>query len=90
MNYFDLVVGSNLDGTMTDKTEIISYILADQKIEKVKTVMIGDRKHDIIGAKNNGIDSIAVSYGYGSKEELEKINPTKIASTVEELLQMLT
>lgn len=88
--YFDLVVGSNLDGTRTAKTEIIQYIVDaynHQTLEKF--IMIGDRKHDIIGANNTEIDSIGVTYGYGSFEELRHANPTHIVTSVEELKAIL-
>jgi len=84
--YFDLVVGSNLDGTRSSKTEIIQYILDEYKdLMKDEFIMIGDRKHDIIGAENTGIDSIGVTYGYGSLDELIHSNPTYIVNNVEEL-----
>ncbi|MFD2442643.1 HAD family hydrolase [Bacillus sp. CGMCC 1.16607] len=88
--YFDLVVGSNLDGTRSSKTEIIQYILdkyTEYKLEDF--IMIGDRKHDIIGAMNTGIDSIGVTYGYGSFEELSHSNPTYLVKSVEELTRIL-
>lgn len=88
--YFDLVVGSNLDGTRTAKTEIIQYIL--DKYNKYKLddfIMIGDRKYDMIGAKNTGIDSIGVTYGYGSFEELSDSHPTHIVNSVEEIKEIL-
>lgn len=84
--YFELVIGSNLDGTRTSKTEIIQYILDQYKENKLSDfIMIGDRKHDIIGAINTGIDSIGVAYGYGSLEELTQSNPTYIVRTVNDL-----
>ena len=89
ISYFDHVVGSNMDGTMTDKTEIIKYIL-DMKLNKPdETVMIGDRKYDIIGANNNQIKSIAVSYGYGSMEELKSASPSHICNNIPELDKLL-
>jgi phosphoglycolate phosphatase len=85
-HYFDLIAGSHLDGTRTAKTEIIQYILDHYSQNPAEHfIMIGDRKHDIIGAHNTGIDSIGVTYGYGSKEEIEQINPTYQAKTVLEL-----
>jgi phosphoglycolate phosphatase len=89
-HHFDLIVGSNLDGTRTAKTEIIQYIL-DHFGEHPSDafIMIGDRKHDIIGAHNTGIDSIGVTYGYGSEEEITQINPTYKVSTVFELKGLL-
>jgi phosphoglycolate phosphatase len=88
--YFDLVVGSNLDGTRTSKTEIIQYILDkfnDYKLDDY--IMIGDREHDIIGANNTGIDSIGVTYGYGSFDELSHSNPTYIVKSVNQLKDIL-
>lgn len=52
-------------------------------------IMIGDKKHDIIGANNNGIDSIGVTYGYGSYEELSHSNPTYIVKSVDQLKDIL-
>lgn len=85
--YFDFICGSNLDGTMSDKTEIIRYIVKEKNINKQRTVMVGDRKHDIIGAHNNGIDSIGVSYGYGSEEELKNSKPTHIIKSVQDFVR---
>lgn len=88
--YFNLIVGSNLDGTRASKTEIIQYIL-DKYTEHTleEFIMIGDRKHDIIGANNVGIDSIGVTYGYGSFEELCDSKPSYIANNVDELRDIL-
>lgn len=88
--YFDLVVGSNLDGTRTAKTEIIQYIIDAYNHHTLDNfIMIGDRKHDIIGANNTGIDSIGVTYGYGSFEELRHANPTHIVTSVDKLKAIL-
>ena len=88
--YFDKVIGSNLDETRTTKGEVIEYILANLDNQKKKqVVMIGDRKHDIIGAKMNHIDSIGVTYGYGSLEELQKEKPTNIIDNVNGLIRLL-
>ncbi|HEY2495370.1 MAG TPA: HAD family hydrolase [Paenibacillus sp.] len=84
-HYFAALYGSNLDGTMADKTSIIRSIIVDKELNIEKTIMIGDRKHDIIGANNNGISSIAVEYGYGNSEELLECNPTYTYRTVAEL-----
>jgi phosphoglycolate phosphatase len=89
-HHFDLIVGSNLDGTRTAKTEIIQYILEHyEQYPPEEFIMIGDRKHDIIGAHNTGINSIGVTYGYGSQEEINQINPTYQVKTVLELKKFL-
>lgn len=88
--YFEFIVGSNLDGTRASKTEIIQYILDKYNDHKLDDfIMIGDRKHDIIGANNSGIDSIGVTYGYGSFEEISHSNPTYIVESVEQLKDIL-
>ncbi|KPJ72348.1 5'-nucleotidase [candidate division TA06 bacterium DG_78] len=84
--YFYFIFGSNLDLTLTSKTEIIKNVLLKlMDYQKNQVIMIGDRKEDVIGAQQNGLDSIAVTYGYGSNEELKKVNPTYIIHSVEEL-----
>ena len=84
--YFDVIVGSNLDGTRTDKHEVIQEVLVQLgSPTKEAVVMIGDRKHDIIGAQKEGIASIGVQYGFGSMEELKAEKPNVIVQTVQEL-----
>lgn len=88
--FFDLVVGSNLDGTRVAKTEVIQYILEQYTTYELSDfIMIGDRKHDIIGAKNTSIDCIGVTYGYGSNEEIRLAAPTYTATSVKELKDIL-
>lgn len=89
-DFFKLVVGSNLDGTRVAKTEVIAYVLQNlETAAKESTIMVGDRKHDIIGAQNNGIDSIAAGFGYGTPEELQAAGPTYLAESVEQLSGLL-
>lgn len=84
--YFTTVVGSHLDGTRTSKTEIIAHALSTLgKSKNNSAVMIGDREHDVVGAQGNAIDSIAVTYGYGSLLELQRANPTHLAHAVEDI-----
>lgn len=89
-HFFDMVVGSNLDGTRSAKTEIIQYIVdkySDYELNDF--IMIGDRKHDIIGANSTGIDSIGVTYGYGSFNELKQYSPTYLVESVEQIKDIL-
>lgn len=88
--YFSNVIGSNLDGTRVEKSEVIEYALTQLgSVAKDRIIMIGDRKHDILGAKNNGIASIAVRYGFGSPEEIEAAQPDHVVATVAELGRLL-
>ena len=67
---FTGVYGPELDGTRSKKGILISYLIEKENLDKNETIMVGDRKHDIIGANENDIKSCGVTYGYGSKEEL--------------------
>ena len=59
-----------MDGTRANKGDLIAYILKEEAISAQNTMMVGDRCHDIIGAKKHGVYSLGVTYGYGTKEEL--------------------
>ncbi|MGO4109975.1 HAD family hydrolase [Paenibacillus sp. YAF4_2] len=87
--YFEFIGGSNLDNTRVDKGEVIEHVLLTCGLNADDAIMIGDRKHDIIGAKRHGMDSIGVGYGYGNEEELRLAEPTYLAGTVEELGKLL-
>lgn len=94
MKYFDVVCGSELDGSRVKKGDVITYALEqvaekDTGFDKSKAVMIGDREHDILGAKENGLDSIGVLYGYGCMEEFEQHGANAVAETIEDLMEML-
>jgi phosphoglycolate phosphatase len=69
--YFKGVYGSGLDGTRSDKTALISHILQNESLDASETFMIGDREHDIIGAKANAVCGWGVLWGYGTRQELE-------------------
>lgn len=87
--YFTAIEGSFLNGKRSDKSELISYILKKYNFNLQNTIMVGDRKHDIIGAKNNGINSIGVGYGYGTAEELTSNGANFYAKTVNNLTDLL-
>jgi phosphoglycolate phosphatase len=69
-SHFDGVFGSELDGTRTDKTELLAYALDRSGARPEQATMIGDRSHDARGARNNAMAFLGVLYGYGSVEEL--------------------
>ena len=88
--YFTYIAGSNLDGTRTKKAEVIDYALRSCGVQDTSSaMMIGDREHDILGAKTLGIDSIGVLFGYGSRAELENAQATYIAEHVEDIQRIL-
>lgn len=85
-DYFDLVAGANMDGSRRLKGDVIAHALTSAQVSDLSAaIMIGDREHDIIGAKKNGLDAIGVLYGFGNREELKKAGATYIATNVEEL-----
>ena len=80
----------SLDGSRSTKTDVIKYVLSTNKITDLsRVIMIGDRKHDIEGAKNNGISSVGVLYGYGSRTELEHAGADFIVEDVDGLKSLL-
>lgn len=92
ISYFDLIVGSTLDNKRTAKQEIIEEVfhrLSYSQEEKQHAVMIGDRKHDIIGALACHIDCIGIRYGFAKENELEENHPNYIFDTVDELSNFL-
>ncbi len=68
--FIDHVYGSELDGRNVEKRDLVRYILREERADPANVVMVGDRHHDIDGAKANGCASVGVLYGYGSQEEL--------------------
>lgn len=87
--YFDIIMGSELDGTRTKKSEIIYEVLKQLNAKPEEVVMIGDRKYDIIGAKEVGTASIGVRFGYAEDGELEKAGADFIVGTPNELLSCI-
>jgi phosphoglycolate phosphatase len=83
--HFKRIYGSELDGTRTDKVALLAHLLECEELAPQTTLMIGDRKHDLIGARRNGLDAAAVGYGFGSYAELAGEAPTYHFATLEEL-----
>lgn len=88
--YFTFAAGSDFEETRVKKGEVIKYALEEAKISDLsKVVMVGDREHDIIGAKENNIKSIGVLYGYGDVVELTQARAEYIAKTPKEILNIV-
>jgi phosphoglycolate phosphatase len=68
--YFEQVFGSELDGTRVDKSDLLQYAIAESRVDPADALMIGDRSHDVVGARNNGMRALGVLYGFGSRDEL--------------------
>jgi Predicted phosphatases len=88
--YFEYVSGSFFDGSRTDKAEVIAHIFATYpELDREQTIMVGDRKFDVLGAQANTIDVVAVDYGYALVHELALAAPTYRVATVDELTEFL-
>ena len=86
--YFDEIVGSEMNGARTNKTEVIEETLKRLGLDhhREQVIMVGDKEHDVLGARKAGLDCVAVSYGYGTEEELVASQPLQIVASAEEIL----
>ena len=90
LKYFDFVAGATMDGSRGEKADVIRYALEKCEIEdKSEVIMIGDRKFDILGAKENGLASMGVLYGFGDRAELEEAGADYIVETAEDIAKIL-
>lgn len=87
--YFSVVAGANLDGSRTKKADVIKYALNRLNTPNAVPVIVGDRCYDAVGAREAGIDSIGVLYGYGSIEEMRESQATYIAKTTEDIYRII-
>lgn len=89
-NYFEGVCGAEMSEKQHRKSNVIKKAISIAgESDLKKYLMIGDRKHDLIGANEVGIDSLGVLFGYGTKEELVEYCPKYIAETVSDLERIL-
>ncbi|MGQ7383263.1 HAD family hydrolase [Streptococcus suis] len=88
-HYFDVIAGASLDSSRISKADVIGYAINQLEAFPKHAVMIGDREHDIEGARRHQLPAIGVLYGYGSKQEFEKAGATMIVETVQDLKRVL-
>ena len=84
--HFEDVFGSELDGRRVDKSDLLQYALKQAAVDPAKTLMIGDRSHDMVGAGNNGMTGIGVLYGYGGRQELIGAGALHLCATPQAIL----
>jgi phosphoglycolate phosphatase len=85
--YFRNVHGSELNGDRSDKGALIGHVLETEQLAPRDVVMVGDRVHDVLGARANGVASIAVRWGYGSLDELTTGGPDVIVTSPAEVVR---
>ena len=89
-SFFLFMGGADMEETRVKKADVIRYVLKECGIRDLdKTVMIGDRKHDVLGAKETGIASVGVLYGYGSRQELKEAGADVLAETIFDLQNLI-
>lgn len=88
-DFFDHMTGPDLSDHSSDKKWLIEKAVEEYVLKKSECVMIGDTQYDIRGAVDAGVDSIAVTYGYGNKEEMKAAGATYMADTVKEIAEIL-
>ncbi len=87
--YFDFFGAATMDGRISKKEDVISTLLNEMGVQnKDEILMVGDRHHDIDGAKANGLKSAGVLWGYGSAEELEQAGADYVLASSSELLSL--
>jgi len=90
LDYFDFVAGASMDEKRVKKADVITYALESYGItDKSSVIMVGDREHDVLGAKENELKSIGVLYGYGDYEELVHAGADYVAQNPEDILQIV-
>lgn len=87
--FFEAVHGSRLDGSNANKADLIRHIIETEGLSPARTVMIGDRLHDVVGATANGVPTIGVLWGFGDRAELEKAGAARIAETPSDLPRLV-
>jgi phosphoglycolate phosphatase len=88
--YFTVVAGASMDSSRSKKGDVIAYAISlCESFDKYTAVMVGDREHDVIGAKENSLRCIGVLYGYGSEDELKNSGADYIAKTPSDIIDLI-
>ena len=87
-DYFEAVFGAELDGTRSDKAELVDYAIRQTGALRDRTAMIGDRHHDAVGAIGNRIRFVGVLYGYGDRNELTTAGAVEMVGSPDELTSL--
>ena len=83
--HFERIHGSELSGRNSDKGELLQMVLVQEHLDPADAYMVGDRAQDVVGARENGVGSVAVLWGYGSEEELAAAAPDRMVRSTAEL-----
>ena len=88
---FEFIGGADLEETRVRKGDVIRYVVDTCGLsgKKEQILMVGDREHDVLGAREQGIECVGVLFGYGDRTEMEECHAAYIAESVNELRKML-
>jgi phosphoglycolate phosphatase len=92
VDHFDLrryvprVYGAELSGERSTKSELVAFALAAERLTPAQACMIGDREHDVLGARAHGVAAIGVTWGYGARSELEAAGADYLVDTLDGLI----
>ena len=86
---FDAIYGTELNGRFDNKADLIEFILQNRKLRAEETVMIGDKREDIVAGKANRTKTIGVTYGYGSLQEITEAAPDGICGSPSEIQKLI-
>ena len=84
--YFEIVVGN---GRLDDKSDMVGELIQSERLDRTATAMVGDRDHDVVAGKRNGIFTVGVAYGYGSREELAAAGADRICESPADVARVL-
>lgn len=88
--YFELASGSLADNTRTRKAEVVAWALETLGVtDRSRALMVGDREHDVLGARENGLGCLGVLYGYGDAAELQRAGAIALAATPQETAELI-
>ena len=87
--YFEAVCGATMDETRTEKADVIRYALATLGAAPEESLMVGDREHDVLGARAAGVSCLGALWGYGGREELTQAGAFALAETPEDMAERI-
>lgn len=87
--HFEILVGTERDDRFESKGDAIRFLLRGSKLKSDSTAMVGDREHDVIAGRRNGVFTIGVTYGYGSRRELTEAGADRICDTPRALFELI-
>jgi phosphoglycolate phosphatase len=86
---FEVVRGASLDGTVRHKEQVVRAALTALDVEPVTAVLVGDREHDVLGARAVGLDCLGAGWGFGGRGELAAAGAALVADRPADLVDEL-